>query len=658
MAENPSSELQNPGNQNPVSAPLAPELRFEGFHGGNGFLEDEDRKRDASDLRALSTVGSNPAKYKSMSPARLPITRSPCLTIPPGLSPTTLLDSPVLLSNAKAEPSPTTGSFSMPLGRHVSLGSDSLSLPRDTPNNSSCDEGSSRDFEFKPHTGSGSGSSLSSLGHLASGSDYQQIKPFAQVQGQFQQQKFSSSPPVTLGNVRDSSDESSLSISASIPPVYMATSMARASSEVIPNESHPKQGSDGCTQSILSDQKGTGPLALVDKSSEDGYNWRKYGQKHVKGSEFPRSYYKCTHPNCQVKKQLERSHDGHVTEIIYKGTHDHPKPLPGRRLALGAILSNQTEERSDGFSSLMSAEDKSMNTHGQLSHQIGPSANPEHSPVSPSDDDIDGVGARSNKIGDDVDDDDDPEFKRRKTDIGGMDVTSMVKATREPRVVVQTLSEVDILDDGYRWRKYGQKVVKGNPNPRSYYKCTNSGCPVRKHVERASHDPKAVITTYEGKHNHDVPAARTSSHDTAVPTIPNNSSSLNSHMSAALNSMLRTDDTAKVMPHCFDRSDENKVLSLDLGVGIGSSPENRTSERQQTPGTMQGNTQIEIAGSGCSKLIQAAPVSTFYGSLSEDHRDRYGSSDGLGGSFSFKIPTLNHTADPYRQNIGRMVMGP
>jgi hypothetical protein len=32
--------------------------------------------------------------------------------------------------------------------------------------------------------------------------------------------------------------------------------------------------------------------------------------------------------------------------------------------------------------------------------------------------------------------------------------------------VVQTTSEIDILDDGYRWRKYGQKVVKGNPNPR------------------------------------------------------------------------------------------------------------------------------------------------------------------------------------------------
>jgi hypothetical protein len=55
---------------------------------------------------------------------------------------------------------------------------------------------------------------------------------------------------------------------------------------------------------------------------------------------------------------------------------------------------------------------------------------------------------------------------------------------------------------------------------RSYYKCTTQGCNVRKHVERASTDPKAVITTYEGKHNHDVPAAKTNSH-----TIANNNAS-------------------------------------------------------------------------------------------------------------------------------------
>lgn len=39
-------------------------------------------------------------------------------------------------------------------------------------------------------------------------------------------------------------------------------------------------------------------------------------------------------------------------------------------------------------------------------------------------------------------------------------------------------------------------------------------------MERASHDLKSVITTYEGKHNHDVPAARNSSHINSSSNLP------------------------------------------------------------------------------------------------------------------------------------------
>ncbi|XP_044503908.1 probable WRKY transcription factor 12 [Mangifera indica] len=73
---------------------------------------------------------------------------------------------------------------------------------------------------------------------------------------------------------------------------------------------------------------------------------------------------------------------------------------------------------------------------------------------------------------------------------------------REPRFCFQTRSDVDVLDDGYKWRKYGQKVVKNSLHPRSYYRCTHNSCRVKKRVERLSEDCRMVITTYEGRHNH------------------------------------------------------------------------------------------------------------------------------------------------------------
>ncbi|KAJ1287387.1 hypothetical protein BS78_02G006400 [Paspalum vaginatum] len=76
------------------------------------------------------------------------------------------------------------------------------------------------------------------------------------------------------------------------------------------------------------------------------------------------------------------------------------------------------------------------------------------------------------------------------------------KRARQPRFAFMTKSDIDHLEDGYRWRKYGQKAVKNSPFPRSYYRCTNSKCTVKKRVERSFDDPSVVITTYEGQHCH------------------------------------------------------------------------------------------------------------------------------------------------------------
>uniref|UniRef100_A0A0E0H208 WRKY transcription factor WRKY24 n=1 Tax=Oryza nivara TaxID=4536 RepID=A0A0E0H208_ORYNI len=518
--------------------PLTPQFgqKFgSGGGGGGGSLADRRARGGFSNVARISVPYNQPVA--DVSSAGAP---SPYVTIPPGLSPTTLLESPVFFSNAMGQASPTTGKLHMLGGAN-----DSNPIRFESP---PIEEGSGA-FSFKPL-------------NLAS-SQYAAAEKTKSLPNN-QHQSLPISVKTEATSIQTAQDEAAAN--QLMQPQFNGGKRSRAA---------PDNGGDGEGQPVEGDAKadsssGAAAVAVVAAAAaavaEDGYSWRKYGQKQVKHSEYPRSYYKCTHASCAVKKKVERSHEGHVTEIIYKGTHNHPKPAASRRppvhppppspatttttpLPPGDAQADHAPDGGGGSTPVGAGQagaewhnggvvggeglvdaTSSPSVPGELCESTASMQVHEGAAAAQLGESPEGVDVTS-AVSDEVDRDDkathvlplaaaaadgesdELERKRRKLDsCATMDMSTASRAVREPRVVIQTTSEVDILDDGYRWRKYGQKVVKGNPNPRSYYKCTHPGCLVRKHVERASHDLKSVITTYEGKHNHEVPAARNSGH--------------------------------------------------------------------------------------------------------------------------------------------------
>ncbi|KZV51080.1 WRKY transcription factor 5 [Dorcoceras hygrometricum] len=60
----------------------------------------------------------------------------------------------------------------------------------------------------------------------------------------------------------------------------------------------------------------------------DSWAWRKYGQKPIKGSPYPRGYYRCSSSKgCPARKQVERSRvDPNMLVVTYSCEHNHPLP--------------------------------------------------------------------------------------------------------------------------------------------------------------------------------------------------------------------------------------------------------------------------------------------------------------------------------------------
>ncbi|XP_022724139.1 probable WRKY transcription factor 14 isoform X2 [Durio zibethinus] len=109
------------------------------------------------------------------------------------------------------------------------------------------------------------------------------------------------------------------------------------------------------------------PAATNSRSSgevvpSDLWAWRKYGQKPIKGSPYPRGYYRCSSSKgCSARKQVERSRtDPNMLVITYTSEHNHPWPT--QRNALAGSTRSQPSKNNASASKISSPCSQPQNT--------------------------------------------------------------------------------------------------------------------------------------------------------------------------------------------------------------------------------------------------------------------------------------------------------
>ncbi|KAF9681311.1 hypothetical protein SADUNF_Sadunf06G0212900 [Salix dunnii] len=266
------------------------------------------------------------------------------------------------------------------------------------------------------------------------------------------------------------------------------------------------------------------PRVVMDAPFADGYNWRKYGQKSVKGSKNSRSYYRCVHSICNAKKKVQHCcQSGRVVDVVYIGDHNHDAPhrkcirvISSAKPTVGSQIADPSVQKldqldisvcsADGRRSSLhvpeSEQQSSSSSNGNVGARIEEKNSDDFAPraVGPQQNNPCGIacsGVQEKHVN--------WSTSRIKERSAALPVPVLKK---EPEIAVHAVPDEASSNDGYRWRKYGQKMLKGNSFIRSYYRCTSSECPARKHVERAVGEATSTTITYEGKHDHVMPVPK------------------------------------------------------------------------------------------------------------------------------------------------------
>lgn len=206
-----------------------------------------------------------------------------------------------------------------------------------------------------------------------------------------------------------------------------------------------------------SDHSNRLPCTANGTHASDCYSWRKYGKKQMKSSNTSTNYYRCADPKCSAKKKVQQcDNSGHVVDVMYVGCHNHEPLLVKCNRSKGHSsqhLQQSGQQSSSSSNCNVGIKVEDRNADGILSKEFlcsSPMGTQENNPHKIAATKVPERHIDATRL-------ENPEKER-----GGLHPDSVLRAINEPNIVIYAASDSGNSCDGYKWRKYGQKMVKGN----------------------------------------------------------------------------------------------------------------------------------------------------------------------------------------------------